>query len=101
MWPLRNNVSTPEMEMTIQQWPPGTEDFVPHHVLGRYIQDAAAANGILENTRFNTRVTDVAKENAKWRLETARMSGNGPEAEIRRDVEVGVACMMQVSSADR
>lgn len=42
---LRNNVSTTEMEVTFQKWPPGTQEFVPHHVLADYIQEAVRSGG--------------------------------------------------------
>ncbi|KAK3115959.1 hypothetical protein LTR53_004186 [Teratosphaeriaceae sp. CCFEE 6253] len=75
------------MEMSFQSWRPGTDEFVPHHVLGDYIQDAAAMNGVLVDTQFNTRVTKVVKQDAQWRLETARLSDPGTANTLHHDAK--------------
>lgn len=52
---LKNNVSTIEMELRCHRWKPGTEEFVPHHVLADYIQDTATDNAVQDCIRYNTR----------------------------------------------
>ncbi|KAF7186309.1 Flavin-containing monooxygenase ustF2 [Pseudocercospora fuligena] len=82
---LKNNVSTIEMELTCQQWKPGTEEFVPHHVLGDYIQDTAKENGVLESISFGTRVDQIEKVGDKWRVAVSKLSEDS--AEILGDVQ--------------
>ncbi|KAK5729756.1 hypothetical protein LTR17_011722 [Elasticomyces elasticus] len=84
---LKNNVSTIEMETTAHAWKAGTEEFVPHHVLADYIQGAAAANNVIENIQFDTRVTDVVKEGSRWRVETAKLTGVPSESNVSCDVK--------------
>lgn len=81
---LKNNVSTIEMEMTTHSWKPGTEEFVPHHILADYIQGAATANGINDFIRFNTRVTNVVKEGSQWRVETAKHLDSRSHAQVQQ-----------------
>ncbi|KAK5675603.1 hypothetical protein LTS10_011703 [Elasticomyces elasticus] len=84
---LKNNVSTIEMETTAHAWKAGTEEFVPHHVLADYIQGAAAANNVIENIQFDTRVTEVVKEGSRWRVETAKLTGVPSDSNVSRDVK--------------
>lgn len=73
---LKNNVSTVEMELSTQKWKPGTEEFVPHHVLAEYIQDTARANGILDVISFDTRVKHVEKRGDKWIVDLDQVVGD-------------------------
>ncbi|KXT18870.1 hypothetical protein AC579_3553 [Pseudocercospora musae] len=73
------------MELSCQQWKPGTEEFVPHYVLGDYIQDTAKEHGLLELISFNTRVDQVRKDGDKWRLAVSKLSKNS--AELYSDVQ--------------
>ncbi|EME48931.1 hypothetical protein DOTSEDRAFT_58212 [Dothistroma septosporum NZE10] len=84
---LKNNVSTIEMELTCQRWKPGTEEFVPHHVLAKYIQDTAAAHGVIEDISFNTRVNKVEKVGSKWELKIAKLINDHAEATLRQSTE--------------
>lgn len=79
---LRNNVSTIEMQMTCQEWPPGTEEFVPHHVLADYIEDAARSNAILNEIRFNTRVDKVEKVGNIWEVDISSLEEDRSENSV-------------------
>ncbi|KAF2206023.1 FAD dependent oxidoreductase [Delitschia confertaspora ATCC 74209] len=63
---LRNNVSTPLLETTLNRFPPGTPDFVSHSVLREYIQEIATKTGVLDVTRFDTEVKNVWKSGSQW-----------------------------------
>ncbi|KAF1986877.1 pantothenate transporter [Aulographum hederae CBS 113979] len=65
---LKNNVSTPLMRTKLRPWPPGTEDFVPHHVLRDYIQDLSRQTGVEDITLYGSRVTQLQKTGGSWRL---------------------------------
>ncbi|KAF2212505.1 hypothetical protein CERZMDRAFT_121267 [Cercospora zeae-maydis SCOH1-5] len=73
---LKNNVSTIEMELSTQKWKPGTEEFVPHHVLAEYIQETARANGVLDVVSFDTRVKHVEKTGDKWTINIDQIEGD-------------------------
>lgn len=76
------------MEMTRQAWKEGTEEFVPHHVLADYIQDAAESNDITGCISFNTRVNQIQKVGPSWEVDVARLSGQGDNTCIENAVEV-------------
>ncbi|TIA40929.1 dimethylaniline monooxygenase [Aureobasidium pullulans] len=80
---LRNNVSTPEMKLRTHDWPPQTPDFVTHDVLATYIQDTAAANDVLSNISFRTRVDKAEKKGNKWEVQSSRLV----DGEIERAVQ--------------
>ena len=85
---LKNNVSTIEMEMTFQKWRPGTDEFVPHHVLAQYLEDAVLANDITDLIQLNTRVNSVVKDGSQWRLGIAQRLSNDSTWSERRSTEV-------------
>ncbi|KAH9828349.1 dimethylaniline monooxygenase [Teratosphaeria destructans] len=70
---LKNNVSTIEMEVSCQTWPTGTEEFVPHHVLAAYIQEAAKSNDVERLIKYNTKVEQVQRERDGWLLESSTL----------------------------
>ncbi|KAI5263836.1 dimethylaniline monooxygenase [Aureobasidium subglaciale] len=70
---LHNNVSTPEMKLRTHDWKPDTPDFVTHDVLAIYIQDTAAANDVLFNVSFRTRVNKVEKKGGKWEINVSKL----------------------------
>ncbi|TIA02014.1 dimethylaniline monooxygenase [Aureobasidium pullulans] len=80
---LHNNVSTPEMKLRAHDWPPQTPDFVTHDVLATYIQDTAAANDVLSNISFRTRVDKAEKKGNKWEVQSSRLV----DGEIERAVQ--------------
>ncbi|THY11034.1 dimethylaniline monooxygenase [Aureobasidium pullulans] len=80
---LHNNVSTPEMKLRTHEWPPQTPDFVTHDVLATYIQDTAAANDVLSNIKFRTRVDKVEKRERKWEVQSSKLV----DGEIERAVQ--------------
>ncbi|KAI5370864.1 putative flavin monooxygenase, FAD/NAD(P)-binding domain superfamily [Septoria linicola] len=88
---LKNNVSTIEMELSTQKWKPGTEEFVPHHVLGDYIQDTARENDVLESISFNTRVKQVEKSGKDWFVSIDRREGDVTSSSTERFDSVVVA----------
>lgn len=59
--------------MTFQSWKPGTDQFVPHHVLADYLKDGATANGVMDCVHLNTRVNQVRKFGQSWELEISRL----------------------------
>jgi hypothetical protein len=69
------------MKLRTHDWKPDTPDFVTHDVLATYIQDTAAANDILSNISFHTRVNKVEKKETKLVEEAG-------EKEIRNTVQV-------------
>lgn len=79
---LRNNVATRLLETTLNQFPPGTEDFVSHSVLKDYIQDTAAKTAVDAVTQYDTEVQSVAKRGEKWSVQTAtfRTRADGTES---------------------
>ncbi|KAI4763755.1 dimethylaniline monooxygenase [Aureobasidium sp. EXF-3400] len=84
---LHNNVSTPEMKLRTHNWEPDTPDFVTHDVLATYIQDTAAANDILSNISFRTRVNKVEKRGTKWEVCTSKLVEEAGEKEMRNTVQ--------------
>ncbi|KAI4742251.1 dimethylaniline monooxygenase [Aureobasidium sp. EXF-12298] len=84
---LHNNVSTPEMKLSSHDWKPDTPDFVTHDVLATYIQDTAAANDILSNLSFRTRVNKVEKRGTKWEVSTSKLVEEAGEKELRNTLQ--------------
>lgn len=76
------------MEMICQSWRPGTEEFVPHHILADYIQESAEANGIVECISFNTRVNHVRKVDDTWEVEVAQLNEKESSIELRESLHV-------------
>ena len=74
--------------MTCQEWDEGTEEFVTHNILADYIQNSAKSNDILDCISFNTRVNQVMKFGSLWKLEIARLVGEGQEVAIVNSTEV-------------
>lgn len=56
------------MKTTLNDWPPGTPDYVNHHVLKDYIQETSRKNGVDSLTIFGARVTDLRKGARDWDL---------------------------------
>jgi ACS family pantothenate transporter-like MFS transporter len=77
---LKNNVGTRLLATTLNPFPLGTPDYVPHNVLKDYIQDTALKTGIDKVTRYNTEVKNLHKSGNKWLLKAvtlhAKTSGN-------------------------
>lgn len=61
------------LETTLNKFPPGTEDYVPHRVLADYIQDTAISTGVHDLTQYNTAVRSVSKTGGSWTVETATL----------------------------
>ncbi|KAB2102977.1 Flavin-containing monooxygenase [Alternaria gaisen] len=70
---LKNNVSTRLLETTLNQFPPGTEDYVTHDVLCDYIQATTLLTGVHELTQYDTDVRSVIKNGRLWTVETATL----------------------------
>ncbi|KAJ4309458.1 hypothetical protein N0V94_008926 [Neodidymelliopsis sp. IMI 364377] len=70
---LKNNVSTRLLETTLNKFPPGTEDFVPHNVLKDYIQDTAVKTNVDAITRYDTEVQNIQKQDEQWVVKTSRL----------------------------
>lgn len=73
---LKNNVSTPLLQTTLNCFPAGTEDYVSHSVLGDYIQDTAIKTGVHNVTRYNTNVKKVVKHDGSWKVDTESLQIN-------------------------
>ena len=71
------------MEMYCQNWKPGTQDFVPHHVLGDYLQDAASENLIMDVVELNTRVNHIQKVGTQWEIQSTKWSSGVQEQPVR------------------
>jgi cation diffusion facilitator CzcD-associated flavoprotein CzcO len=76
------------MEITVQRWREGTEEFVPHHVMADYIQDAAVDNGVMETISFDTRVNSVRKVDSTWQVDVDQLKERGGRLEVVRSVKV-------------
>ncbi|MCJ1358550.1 MAG: hypothetical protein MMC33_008550 [Icmadophila ericetorum] len=92
---LRNNISTHEMELKNQSWPPGTEEFTSHRVIKLYLQDIADRSGA-DEFLYNTKVEFLWKEEGRWRVRSktlTRLAGGELRTtkEIRRFDAVVVA----------
>ncbi len=81
---LSNNIPTGLMKMTLNSWPPGTEQIVRHNILAEYIQDTAAKTGVDEVAQYNTKVEHVSKEGDHWKVRTSTLDGDKVE-KITRD----------------
>ncbi|KAF2097985.1 dimethylaniline monooxygenase [Rhizodiscina lignyota] len=77
---LKNNVATRLMRTKLSAWPPGTEDYVSHHMLKDYIQTIAKQEGLDQFTNYGARVTDLRKTNGLWDLTYIK---------LRRDSVIG------------
>ncbi|KAF4556520.1 Flavin-binding monooxygenase-like protein 13 [Elsinoe fawcettii] len=87
---LKNNVSTVEMEMQAHAWKSGTEEFINHRYLAEYISDAAAANGVLPNIRFRSRVSKLSKRNGSWIVDIASLNKIKADEPPRNDSRLDV-----------
>lgn len=58
------------MKTTLNDWPPGTPDYVSHHVLKEYIQETSRVNDVDALTIYGARVVDLNKGPAEkqWDL---------------------------------
>ncbi|KAG9192788.1 hypothetical protein G6011_11522 [Alternaria panax] len=81
---LKNNVSTRLLETTLNQFPPGTEDYVTHKVLCDYIQATAVSTRVHEVTLYDTDVRSVSKTGKTWTVETATLQADANGA-LRRN----------------
>jgi hypothetical protein len=61
------------LETTLNRFPPGTQDYVTHKILGDYIQDTSILTGVHEVTQYNTNVKSVSKSGEKWTVEIATL----------------------------
>jgi cation diffusion facilitator CzcD-associated flavoprotein CzcO len=85
---LTNNVPTGLMKITLNSWPPGTEQNVKHNVLAEYIQDTAAKTGVNEVAHFNTKVEHVVKEGDHWKVQTSTFDAGKLEKTSRDWVSI-------------
>lgn len=76
------------MELSCQSWKPGTEEFVPHHILAEYIQDASTANGVSDAFLFNTRVDNLERVDAGWKLDLSHLEGPENDRSVSTSTEV-------------
>lgn len=83
------------MKLRTHDWKPDTPDFVTHDVLATYVQDTAAANDILANISFRTRVNKVEKRGTRWEVSTSKLVEEAGEKEIRNIVQVSVLSEMR------
>ncbi|KAF2707101.1 MFS general substrate transporter [Pleomassaria siparia CBS 279.74] len=72
---LKNNVTTPLLETTLNPFPKGTPDIVSHSVLKDYIQDTSAKTGVEVSTRYNTEVKKLSKSGGKWTVNSLTLTG--------------------------
>ena len=94
---LRNNVSTPLLELKNHEWSPGTGDFVSHRVIKEYIQAAAKRSG--GTYLYNTRVEKAWKTEGKWQIESTTLTRleSGRAKKLRR-VQVSHRLSSQTNS---
>jgi hypothetical protein len=97
---LKNNVSTRLLETTLNQFPPGTEDFVTHKVLCDYIQATAVSTGVDEVTHYDTDVRSVTKTGKSWKVETATLQ-NDENGLLKRHVSFQVSMIVAVGTCRR
>lgn len=71
------------MTLTLNSWPAGTEQIVPHNILAEYIQNTAEKTGVNAVILFNTRVEQVYKEEGSWVIKTSSFEPIG-DAHISR-----------------
>lgn len=67
---LRTNVPTSLTVTSLDQWPPGTEEFVSHREVKSHVQWLSLSHGVTERTLYNTRVESATKSFAGWNLRT-------------------------------
>lgn len=81
---LTNNVPTPMMRSTLQQWPAGTPDHVTHVEIEAYVQDLARATGAEAVTLYDTRVEEAVKSptSGKWHLRTRTLKTDGASGSV-------------------
>lgn len=65
---LRNNIATPLLRTTLNDWPENTPDYVNHHVLLEYIQETSKRTGVDKVTEYGALVTKIYKQGQKWQL---------------------------------
>ncbi|KAE8351279.1 hypothetical protein BDV28DRAFT_162473 [Aspergillus coremiiformis] len=65
---LQNNVPTPLLEVTLDEWPMGTPDTVRHDVVRQYIHDISVKVKAHDATVYGARVTALAKDGTTWRV---------------------------------
>ena len=65
---LFNNVSTPLLELKDHPWPKGTNDFVNHRKIKKYIQSVADSIDLAAYTCFHTKVLRIRKSSGKWHV---------------------------------
>lgn len=87
---LTNNVSTPLLRTTLNDWPEGTPDFVKHNVLKEYIQDTARKTGSEDNTIYGALVTQVSKIGDKWHVTYKTLQEDPQKDRLLEKEEVSV-----------
>ncbi|KAJ5528723.1 hypothetical protein N7527_002116 [Penicillium freii] len=65
---LRNNIATPLLRTTLNNWPENTPDYVNHHVLLEYIQETSESTGVDKVTEYGALVTNIYKQGQKWQV---------------------------------
>ena len=73
---LKNNVSLTNMKTSLQDWPPGLEEFVSQQYLEEYIQATAENHGVNAITQYNTRVENIRKVGAAWEVRTTTLNSS-------------------------
>jgi MFS transporter, ACS family, pantothenate transporter len=84
-----NNVGTRLMKTTLNDWPPGTPDYVNHIVLETYIQETSLKTGVDLLTIYGAQVIELRKEGVNWvvRFSTLRKDLlNGKVEEQKRSL---------------
>lgn len=77
-----NNVSTRLMKLKLNEWPPGTTDFVSHHVLAEYIRNTAVKTAVHEKTVYGTRVEKIEKSGENWDVTTSTLQDYSESTKI-------------------
>ena len=81
-----NNVPTPLMQLKGQPWPEGSNDFVNHRVLSKYIKEAARLANLSTYTRFNTLVECAWKTESSWKVLSQTLSPREKSSTRRLEV---------------
>lgn len=78
------------MRVKLNEWPPGTPDFVNHRVLEKYIQDTSRKSHVDQVTRYGARVTSVRKDGAAWHITWSTLTKDPVSGNLREKFEDAV-----------
>lgn len=82
------------MKTTLNDWPPGTPDYVSHDVLRDYIQETSRINGVDALTIYGARVVDLRKgpKDKQWELRFTTLRRDSSNSKVEEQQRSMASC---------